>query len=74
MSPDNQSRRELNHLIDDALQQKGQVQAEEYSVSVLEPRQSLTGADRAWAEQYHTGDVLRYSRGSKVLASKLVKL
>jgi ATP-dependent exoDNAse (exonuclease V) alpha subunit len=70
VSPDNQSRRELNHLIHDALQQKGQVQAEEHSVRVLEPRQSLTGADRAWAEQYQAGDVLRYSRGSKVLGVK----
>jgi len=70
VSPDNQSRRELNHLIHDALQQKGQIQAEERSVRVLEPRQSLTGADRTWAEQYQAGDVLRYSRGSKVLGIK----
>jgi len=67
VSPDNQSRRELNRLIHDALQEKGQVQAEEHPVRVLEPRQSLTGADRAWAEQYQAGDVLRYSRGSKVI-------
>lgn len=70
VSPDNQSRRELNERIHEALQQKGQVQAEEHSVRVLEPRQSLTGADRAWAEQYQAGDVLRYSRGSKVLGIK----
>ncbi len=53
-----------------ALQQQGQVQAKEHSVRVLEPRQSLTGADRTWAEQYQAGDVLRYSRGSKVLGIK----
>jgi hypothetical protein len=34
---------------------------------VLETRQELTGADRAWAEQYLPGDVLRYSRGSRVV-------
>jgi ATP-dependent exoDNAse (exonuclease V) alpha subunit len=67
ISPDNQSRRELNRLIHDAMQEKGQVQPEDHVVRVLEPRQDLTGADRAWAEQYQHGDVLRYSRGSKVL-------
>ena len=29
------------------------------------PRQDLTGADRAWADRYNLGDVLRYSRASK---------
>jgi conjugative relaxase-like TrwC/TraI family protein len=70
VSPDNQSRRELNRLIHQALQEQGQVQREEHALRVLEPRQDLTGADRAWAEQYQTGDILRYSRGSKVLAIK----
>ncbi len=32
---------------------------------MLVPRQDLTGADRAWAERYEIGDVLRYSRASK---------
>jgi ATP-dependent exoDNAse (exonuclease V) alpha subunit len=67
VSPDNQSRRELNGIIHDELQERGQVQPHEQSVRVLETRQELTGADRAWAEQYLPGDVLRYSRGSRVV-------
>src|SRR5271157_2911461 len=65
--PDNQSRRELNVLIHREMQERGKVQLEGRTFSVLEARQELTGADRAWAEQYNPGDVLRYSRGSKVV-------
>ena len=67
VSPDNQSRRELNVLIHHELQESGQVQPHEQIFRVLETRQELTGADRAWAEQYVPGDVLRYSRGSKAV-------
>ena len=67
VSPDNQSRRELNGIIHHELRERGQVQPHEQSVRVLETRQELTGADRAWAEQYLPGDVLRYSRGSRVV-------
>jgi len=28
-------------------------------------RQEITGADRQWAEQYHPGDIVRYTKGSK---------
>jgi ATP-dependent exoDNAse (exonuclease V) alpha subunit len=58
VSPDNQSRRELNGIIHHELQERGQVQPHEQSVRVLEIRQELTGADRAWAEQYLPGDVV----------------
>ena len=67
ISPDNDSRRELNSLIHHQMQQRGQVSDQEKTFTVLEPRQELTGADRAWAAQYNEGDVLRYSRGSKAL-------
>ena len=67
VSPDNQSRRELNVLIHREMQERGAVQPEGRTFRVLEARQELTGADRAWAEQYNPGDVLRYSRGSKVV-------
>jgi conjugative relaxase-like TrwC/TraI family protein len=67
VSPDNQSRRELNVIIHHELQERGQVQPHEQTVHVLETRQELTGADRAWAEQYVPGDVLRYSRGSSAV-------
>jgi conjugative relaxase-like TrwC/TraI family protein len=67
ISPDNQSRRQLNQLIHKELQRTGRVQPEEYRISVLVPRQDLTGAERQWAARYDTGDVLRYSRGSAAL-------
>jgi len=66
VSPDNRSRHELNLLIHRELQERGEVRPEGHTFRVLEARQDLTGADRAWAEQYNPGDVLRYSRGSKV--------
>jgi hypothetical protein len=47
------------------LQRGGLVSSEEHSVTTLVPRQDLTGADRAWAQRYQVGDVLRYSRASK---------
>ena len=67
VSPDNQSRRELNVLIHRELQERGEVRPEGHTFRVLEARQELTGADRAWVERYNPGDVLRYSRGSKVV-------
>jgi tRNA A37 threonylcarbamoyladenosine biosynthesis protein TsaE len=67
ISPDNESRRELNLLIHRAMQETGQIQTKERTVRVLEARQDLTGADRAWAERYQPDDVLRYSHGSKLL-------
>jgi len=65
ISPDNESRRELNSLIHRELQNCGDVSKDEHKLRVLESRQELTGADRQWAGQYEPGDVLRYSRGSK---------
>lgn len=69
ISPDNDSRRELNGLIHRAMQERGQVQTKENTVRVLEARQELTGADRAWAERYQPNDILRYSHGSKLLGA-----
>ena len=65
ISPDNESRRELNSLIHRELQNRGDVSNDERKLRVLEARQEMTGADRQWAGQYEPGDVLRYSRGSK---------
>ena len=65
ISPDNESRRELNSLIHRELQNRGDVSKDEHKLRVLESRQDMTGADRQWAGQYEIGDVLRYSRGSK---------
>ena len=65
ISPDNESRRELNSLIHREMQNRGDVSKDERKLRVLESRQEMTGADRQWAGQYEPGDVLRYSRGSK---------
>ncbi|MEG9436372.1 relaxase domain-containing protein [Edaphobacter sp. HDX4] len=67
ISPDNESRREINRHIHRVMQDSGQVKAEEHSVHVLNARQDLTGADRAHARNYEPDDVIRYSKGSKPL-------
>jgi len=67
ISPDNESRRELNALIHREMQGRGDVSQEEYKLRVLNSRQEMTGADRQWAGQYGEGDVVRYMRGSKVM-------
>ena len=64
VSPDNQSRREINAVIHQALQSQGLVAMEEHPTRVLVARQELTGIDRQWAEQYAPGDVVRYTKGS----------
>jgi ATP-dependent exoDNAse (exonuclease V) alpha subunit len=67
VSPDNQSRQDLNDVIHRAMQREGHVGRDEHQTTVLSPRQEITGADRQCAERYEEGDVVRYSRGSKVL-------
>src|SRR5262249_27114023 len=65
ISPDNESRRDLNSLIHREMQNRGDVSKDGHKLKILESRQELTGADRQWAGQYEVGDVLHYSRGSK---------
>jgi conjugative relaxase-like TrwC/TraI family protein len=67
VSPDNQSRQELNDVIHRTMQRVGHVGGDEHETTVLSPRQEITGADRQCADRYETGDVVRYSRGSKSL-------
>jgi len=67
ISPDNESRRELNGLIHREMQERGDVSQDEHKLRVLDSRQEMTGADRQWAGQYEEGDVVRYTRGSRVL-------
>jgi len=61
ISPDNKSRVALNGMIHRELQERGAVASDEHQVKVLIPRQDMTGADRAWAAQYETGDMVRYT-------------
>jgi hypothetical protein len=49
------------------MQARGDVNPEEHKLRVLDSRNEMTGADRQWAEQYGEGDLVRYTRGSKVL-------
>src|SRR2546425_1827271 len=65
VSPDNQSRVEINDVIHRSMQTAGRVAHVEHRARVLVPRQEITGADRQWAEQYEPGDVVRYTKGSK---------
>jgi conjugative relaxase-like TrwC/TraI family protein len=65
VSPDNQSRREINEAIRRTMQSAGQVDTHEQKHRVLVTRQEITGADRQWAGQYEPGNVVRYTRGSK---------
>jgi conjugative relaxase-like TrwC/TraI family protein len=67
VSPDNESRREINSQIHRAMQGVGQVADVEHTVRVLHTRQDLTGADRQYARSYAPDDVIRYSKGSKTL-------
>jgi len=65
VSPDNASRRELNNAVRSELKTSGVVSTEDHSLRILLQRQDMTGAERAWANHYETGDIVRYARGSK---------
>jgi conjugative relaxase-like TrwC/TraI family protein len=67
VSPDNASRRQLNLAVREELRAMGRLAIEEHKFRVLVQRQDMTGADRAWAKHYEVGDVVRYSRGSRIL-------
>jgi len=65
VSPDNTSRRAINHAVRRELQAIGTLDKQDHFSRVLAPRSDMTGADRAWAARYLEGDVLHYIRGSK---------
>jgi hypothetical protein len=65
VSPDNRSRQEIKQRIHRQLQSNGRVEQQEHRVTVLVPRQEMTGADRQWAVQYEPGEIVRYRRGSR---------
>ncbi|HEX7362244.1 MAG TPA: MobF family relaxase [Bryobacteraceae bacterium] len=67
ISPDNQSRQELNAAIRAELRRDGQLAADAYRMPILVNRQEITGADRGVAASYRVGDVVRYLRGSEAL-------
>ncbi len=65
VSPDNASRRSINQAVRQELQALSVVDGKDHSMSVLAPRNDMTGADREWAARYQPGDILHYVRGSK---------
>jgi conjugative relaxase-like TrwC/TraI family protein len=67
VSPDNASRQELNQAVRQELKALGTLKPEDRGFRVLIPRQDMTGAERAWASLYQIADVVRYSRGSKLV-------
>jgi ATP-dependent exoDNAse (exonuclease V) alpha subunit len=70
VSPDNKSRADLNAVIHEAMQVKGNIDATEYPIRVLVARQELTGVDRQWASRYEVDDVVRYTKASKLVGVK----
>jgi ATP-dependent exoDNAse (exonuclease V) alpha subunit len=70
VSPDNRSRQEINERIHRELQSSGRVEEQEHRLTVLVPRQDMTGADRQWAAQYDPSDIVRYTRGSQAVGVK----
>ena len=70
VSPDNRSRQEINERIHREMQSTGRVEEQEHRLTVLVPRQEMTGADRQWAAQYEPGDIVRYTRGSQAAGVK----
>jgi hypothetical protein len=50
-----------------ALQASGKVSTDDYWLTVLVARQSLTGAERSWAANYDPNDVVRFAKGSEKL-------
>ena len=65
VSPDNASRRAINHAVRHELQIAGTLERNDRTILVLTPRSDMTGADREWAARYAPGDFLHYVRGSK---------
>ena len=70
VSPDNRSRQEINECIHRELQSSGRVEEQHHRMTVLAPRQEMTGADRHWAAQYKMGDIVRYNRGSRAIGAE----
>ena len=70
ISPDNESRRELNRAIRDEVRAAGHLGEDRYSAQVLQPRQDLTGEDRKLGAAYRTGDVVRFHRGNKAAGAE----
>ena len=72
LSPDNQSRHDLNAATRAQLRHTGKLTEASFDASILLPRQDVTGADRQRAASYRPGDTVWYRKGSseKGIAAK----
>lgn len=64
VSPDNASRREINSAVRAQLQSSGSVSSTDYTVTVLQNRSDITGAERKWAACYNKDEYVQYQKGS----------
>ena len=67
ISPDNRSRKELNKLIREELQGRGDLGPNVAAVTILTARQDLTKEDRRLAASYDPGTVVQVHAASKAL-------
>ena len=67
ISPDNRSRKELNKLIREELQGRGDLGPNVAAVTILTARQDLTKEDRRLAASYDPGTVVQFHAASKAL-------
>jgi len=70
VSPDNESRRELNRTIRHELQTVAFLGEDRHVAGVLQPRQDMTGEDRKLAAAYRAGDIVRFHRDNKAAGAK----
>jgi ATP-dependent exoDNAse (exonuclease V) alpha subunit len=67
VSPDNESRKELNAAIRTQLRETGALSPDKYTAQVLLNRQEITGEDRKLAGAYYVGDLIRYAKANRTL-------
>lgn len=70
VSPDNESRRELNQAIREKLRADGHLSEDRHIARVLQPRQDMTGEDRKLAATYRAGDIVRFHRDNRAAHAK----
>jgi conjugative relaxase-like TrwC/TraI family protein len=67
VSPDNESRQELNQLIRQELKAAGKLSSEEYTATTYRPLQGIGAADRKVADSYKPGMIIKFSQDKKQL-------
>ena len=66
VSPDNQSRQELNATIRNRMRETAMLSADSYDFITLVPR-DVSGVDRTRADSYQPGDTIRFLRSNRQL-------